>query len=226
MFRLSLTTITMTLFARYYLNNKLFEYSMNDIQVLINSEENKEKIADLIFHRYYDRYLKLFYYNSKDKKIYTKVIDNVEVKEVLNKFNTEFKSGFAIMTNCCLLIEAISTYFEGTNRSTKKGRETFKEVFKKARQYSNDLAVFENTNFYEHIRCGLLHQGETYGKFKIRREGILFDVTNSRINANKFCSSLKSFLESYKDELITAKWDSEIWDNCRNKLRHIIRNCQ
>lgn len=197
---------------------------MSEIQSLISDGDNKDILAEIIYHRYYDRYLKLFYFKTNNNFKYTKVIDGIEVVEELNDFNTEFKSGFAIMTNCCLLIEVISTYFEGQNQTTKSGSETFNAVFTKAGKYLNDLRHFENKAFYKNIRCGLLHQGETYGKFKIRRTGVLFDEVNSTINAKLFCDKLRDFLKSYTQELKEEKWDSELWDNCRVKLRYIINN--
>lgn len=214
----------MTSFARYYTDKHLNNYSMADIQSLISDESNKETLAEIIYHRYYDRYLKIFYFSTQNKYKYTKVINGIEVIEELNDFDTEFKSGFAIMTNCCLLIEVISAYFKGQNHTLKSGSETFNTVFKRAHKYSNDLSNFENKPFYKNIRCGLLHQGETYGKFKIRRDGILFDEPNFTINAKLFCDNLKDFLKSYMQELKEAEWNSEIWDNCRVKLRHIIKN--
>ena len=50
--------------------------------------------------------------------------------------------------------------------------------------------------------------------------------TEKIINAKMFCDSLKDFLLSYQKELEHEKWDSDIWDNCRIKLRHIIDNCK
>ena len=49
---------------------------------------------------------------------------------------------------------------------------------------------------------------------------------NKTINATRFAKELKKFLKSYKDELKSdkCKWDSELWDNCRKKIRHIIAN--
>ena len=35
------------------------------------------------------------------------------------------------MTNCCLLIETIATFFEGQNEAKKPGKETFNLYFKK-----------------------------------------------------------------------------------------------
>ncbi len=214
----------MASFSRYYKDRKLYDFSMSDIESLIVDETNKKQLADIIFHRYYDRYLKPFYFSSPTQQTYTETVNENEVKSLKNEFTTEFKSGFVIMTNCCLLIEVIATYFEGANETTKSGSETFKAVFKKANEYSNELKIFENEHFYRNIRCGLLHQGETYGKFKIRRSGALLNKEHLTINAKLFCDKLKDFLNSYRQELMTAKWDSDIWDKCRIKLMHIINN--
>lgn len=214
----------MTSFARYYDDKKLFDFSMSEIEELLKSESNKDKIADIIYHRYYDRYLKPFFYTSPKTEHYVLTDQSKEGEETLNEFNVEYKSGFVIMTSCCLLIETISTYFDGSNRSNKSGAATFKAVFVKAVDYDNGLAVFEKQPLYTNIRCGLLHQGETYGKFKIKRTGKLFDVNDLSINAMCFCRELKEFLNSYREELKSAKWDSNIWDKCRVKLRYIIEN--
>jgi hypothetical protein len=215
----------MVLFARYYVNKFLVEISMNDIENFIKEETNKKVIANAIFHRYYDRYLKIFYFQSDKKNLYTKITNNISNIIVRNEFDEEFKSGFSIMTNCCLVIETIATFFEGQNETKKSGKDTFELVFQKAATYSNELSCFGNTGFYKNIRCGLLHQGETYDRFLIRRDtSTLFDETSKTINAKLFCDSLRQFLNSYKNELINAKWDSDIWDKCRIKLRHIISN--
>jgi len=215
----------MTIFARYYENKKLKEYSMKDIENFITDEGNKELIANLLFHRYYDRYLKLFFYSSNKVEEYTENKNGREITKSCNVFNTEYKSGFIIMTNCCLLIETLASYFEGTNKTPQSsGQESFNRFFEKASKYKNPLKTFANISFYRDIRNGLLHQGETYGNFKIRREGKLFDRTEKAINAKLFCDHLKEFLELYKKELITEKWDGETWDRCRVKLRYIINN--
>ena len=211
----------MTNFVRYYEKQVLFEYSMDEVENLIKDETNKKLISELIYQRYYNRFLKLFFYNSKVELSYYKKNSNAIVK---NDFNTEYKNGFIIMTSCCLLIETIASYFEGINQTKKSGSEVFNFIFNKANEYNNYLKDFVNEPFYKNVRCALLHQGETYNKFKIRRDGILYDRENKIINAKLFCDSLNQFLISYKKELCAEKWDGALWDNCRLKLRFIIQN--
>ena len=62
----------MTNFVRYYEKQVLFEYSMDEVENLIKDETNKKLISELIYQRYYNRFLKLFFYNSKVELSYYK----------------------------------------------------------------------------------------------------------------------------------------------------------
>ena len=213
----------MTSFARYFdEDKKLVNVSMDEVETLITSQDNKDKIAEFIYRRYYERYLKIFFYESKEIVIY-QYDKGVECRK--NVFNTEYKNGFVIMASCCLLIETLSAFIEGDNETPRgENKQAFETVFDKAKKYKNRLHEFSKKNFYKTVRCGILHQGETYKSFKIRRTGDLFNQTESAINAALFSEELKAFLKSYVGELKSSKWDSGVWDNCRVKLRHIINN--
>lgn len=213
----------MTTFSRYYdADGNLHETSMDQLEELLTNEKNKEIIAYLIYNRYYERYLKIFDYEDNIEKEYISSDGN---KRRRSFFKMEYKNGFSIMVNCCIVIEALASYFTGTNFINSNGDQAYNLIFKKASDYSNDLVIFENKSIYKHIRNGLLHQGETYNKFKIRRDGLLLE--ENTINATKFHKCLINFMVSYRDELIddnVTKWDSDLWDKCRIKLRFIIEN--
>ncbi len=212
----------MTIFSRYYdANGKLHETTMEQLDELLKNENNKIQIANLIYHRYYERYLKIFDYDDDNSKEYHHCDGN---KTRRSTFKMEYKNGFAIMVNCCLVIESLASFYTGTNFITTKGDDAYNLIFKKASEYGNSLTVFENNNIYKHIRNGLLHQGETYGGFKIRRNGPLLE--DNVINATLFFDELKRFLKSYCTDLSseTAKWDDDLWRKCRDKLGCIINN--
>jgi hypothetical protein len=214
----------MTVFSSSYTNKKLSEITMAEIEILIKNEENKIEISNAIYERFYGRYIKIFFYESNNIAEYYKIENNIEKINKNSIFNAEYKSGFSIMTNCSLLIETLIAFLQGDNQTLIYGDETFNRFFIKAKFYDNPLSIFENQKFYKNIRCGLLHQGETYGGLKIQREGKLYNQSKRIINAKLFCDEMNSFLISYKKELISSDWDSEIWDNCRTKIRHIIKN--
>ena len=214
----------MTVFSSSYCNRHLQETTMADIEILIQNEENKTAISNAIYERFYERYIKIFLYDSTKKYDYYRIDGEVEKIKKITIFNAEYKYGFSIMTNCSLLIETIVAFLQGDNETYLYGDKTFNIFFRKANLYNNPLSIFENQKFYKNIRCGILHQGETYGGFKIQREGELYNQNEKIINAKLFCDEMNSFLISYKKELISSHWDSEIWDNCRTKIRYIIKN--
>lgn len=210
-------------FVKYYVDNKAIEYSMEDISSLISDELNKEVIAQAIYHRLYGRFLKIFFFKSSDKNTYFENDTKSQIEK--NIFDTEYKNGFSIMANCCLLIEVLSAFLDGNDQTPKNHSKSFKKIFSKAKLYNNDLKIFEKEiNFYYAIRCGILHQGETYKGFKIRRDGELFNSETQTINSVKFATQLEKFLKQYSSDLLEQKWDSELWNNCRQKLRFIIAN--
>lgn len=212
----------MTLFTRHYKDKKLIEVSMTEMETLINDSQNKKLIAEYIYQRLYNRFLKIFYFKSDRQDDYTQ---KTAIKK-RNVFNEEYKNGFLIMTSCSLLIETFASFLSGHNK-TPNGQSTdmFNKVFDYAETKNNELKVFKNGKFYSYIRCGLLHQGETYGKFIITRRGrdLYKDDT---INASIFLKSLNELLNSYKLDLIDSKWDSKEWDACRMKIRHIVNNAK
>lgn len=216
----------MTTFSRYYDEEGiLHETTMDQLENLLKDEKNKAQIAKLIYHRYYERYLKIFDYADSIKKTYCD--DKRNVRGEFSVFNMEYKNGFAIMANCCLLIETLASFLNGFDKTPDRSAvKAYKKVFEKAKNdYDNNLGVFLNEPIYGAVRCGLLHQGETYEGFKIRRDGqILFDKKAKIINATLFLNSSKEFLKSFQDELSNKAWDDDLWDRCRIKLRYIIEN--
>ncbi len=209
-----------TLFTRHYKDNILVEVSMDEIKTLIEDESNQALIAEYVYERFYNRFLKIFDFTCTKQTEYTKD----DEKQTLNVFNEEFKNGFLIMASCSLLIETFASFLVGQNVTPKGDSvDMFKKVFEYAEQKDNELKIFKNQPFYGKIRCGILHQGETYGKFTITRSGSkLFE--KDTVNAYLFHQHLKTLLGVYKNDLTTGKWDNSEWDNCRNKIRYIVAN--
>ena len=124
---------------------------------------------------------------SKGIKIidYKKMVLEEDKKEIMNLINKRFqerfiiplefiddsqiKSGFLIMAICCLMIESLESFYRGWEDT--RGRRS-PEAFKKFFARVDGLKQFKDVsdNFYKHIRCGILHQAETTGSWRIRRD--------------------------------------------------------
>jgi hypothetical protein len=172
-------------------------------------DENKAGIANFVFKRLSERYLI--------------PLENVP---------SEFKNGFSLMANACLLIETYESFRQGwedtshnEDRSSER-RIPFKSFFSREVGFSD--FKYESYNFYSNVRCGILHQGETKGGWKITREkeAPIFNKGDKTINATKFFKELRKSLEAYRELLITSDWDDEVWDNCRKKISYVIQNCE
>ena len=130
-----------------------------------------------------------------------------------------------MMANLCLLIETLQSFKNGWGDSNRKSEKAFKQFF-------NNNIYFEELKqkgsvIYKNVRCGILHQGETTGGWKVTREGKkLYDDDTNTIDAVKFAEGMVSSLNDYREDLIKSEWDSEIWDNFRTKMRKVIHNCQ
>jgi hypothetical protein len=203
-----------TVLAIWYDKGKRHTMTVRKYEKLIQSEANKSQIAEFIYQRLYSRYLKPFQFDC-------------------GKYREQYKNGFAIMANCCLLIETLQSFKEGWGDSRHHEQDAFDLFFKKdtkVKRYTEDAKTPGIANlgveFYKNIRCGILHQGETKNGWKIRRDSDdVFDFARRVINADLFSKTLKNSLETYHDELVAAEWDSELWDNFRVKMRKIIKNC-
>jgi hypothetical protein len=168
--------------------------------------QKKAEIANFIYERHHRRYLKPFEF---DDPIYKK----------------EYKNGFAIMANCCLLIETLESFYRGWAQS--RNELNFHKFFSRDDCFKEFATDDIPTKFYKHIRCGILHQGETTGGWTINRSGQkLLDKSKYEINAILFAEQLKKSLASYRDELKASEWDAQIWKNAREKMKSVLKNCR
>ena len=99
-------------------------------------------------------------------------------------------------------------------------------LFKEEKAFFPELHD-KGKKFYENIRCGILHQGETMHGWKISRSGKkLFDNDTQTVDAVLFGKQLEKVLSNYKMELENSKVDSSIWKFCKTKLQSIMDNCK
>ena len=128
------------------------------------------------------------------------------------------KHGFCTMAICCLMVEALESFKNGWASSKGKSKKAFEKFFQRV----PELKVFSDAiDFWESVRCGILHLGETKGVWRVRRNGPLFDPETKTINATEFHKLMKSVLKRDCDELQDAAWESEVWNNFRKRMRAV-----
>lgn len=166
----------------------------------------KNLISIFIYNRLHSRYIKPFSYDDE-------------------KFIKEFKNGFSMMANYCLLIETIISFKKGLKDSNRLSKKAFELFFTE----SIDFKTFNDKSnvFYKNIRCGILHQGEITKGWKLTRNAkYLFDEKSRTINVIKFGKLLDSYLIAYSEDLKSQDWNSSVWTNFRKKMNVIISNCK
>lgn len=163
------------------------------------SGQDREKIASLIYNRFMERYIEPFENNPS-------------------------KHGFSMMAVSCLMIETLFCFQKGWKDTRgKKGGDIFEQFFSN----SSNLKIFTGLgqDFYDNVRCGILHQGETYAGWKINRNGNLLEKKTRTINATKFIEALKNELREYTDNLKYEPFQSQKWECAIKKLDNICDNC-
>jgi hypothetical protein len=164
----------------------------------------------------------------KDRELIAEFIQGRFSERYVKPLLAGKKHGFCTMSICCLMVEALESFYQGWPDTRKRSREVFISFFRRCAEQESELGVFADhaDDFYEGIRCGILHQAETTRGWRIRRKGPLFDASTKIINASLFHNRLKEILLFYRDSLKKSDWDSEIWHNLRRKMDAVIENCK
>lgn len=126
--------------------------------------------------------------------------------------------GFAMMAIACLAIEALQAFRDG--KTTRNGGEkAFAAFFRDYRQF----AGFAGSSwFYNHIRCGLLHEAQARGGWRILRSGPLLDTQSRAINAARFIKGVQSAVNDYSLSLE----DEQRWEAFKKWMLQVLKNCE
>jgi hypothetical protein len=174
-----------------------------------DDENGKKLIIDFIYHR----------------------LDGRFIQPMLH-IPPKYRSGFLMMALASLLIETMQSFHKGKNdtRARKNDKESggsnaFSDFFKRERVFFPGFDS-DDVNFYENIRCGILHQAETTGGYRIWRKGLLFNPEKKTINADLFVEAIKACLDKYIADLRVSESSSTLWKNAVKKVECICKNCE
>lgn len=159
---------------------------------------DRDGIANFIYERFHERYI--------------------------TPFDNNNKSGFIMLASGCLMIEALESFWQGWPKSPNSAL-AFCQFFDREDRFS--LLHGYSQEFYTHVRCGIMHQGETTGGWHIRRDlRVLFDSPSKTIDATVFLREMDGSLSDYCAKIKTAQWECKQWSNLRKKMKGICANTQ
>ena len=165
---------------------------------VFKDNEDREAIADLIFKRFYERYLEPFK-------------------------NNPAKHGFSMMAVGCLMTESLYCFKKGRKKTGEEGGTAFENFFSESAALSQFMGY--GAEFYKNVRCGILHQGETNGGWKILRKGVLFNKATNTINATKYLNAMERELSSYTGSLRIMPFKNKQWRGVIRRLDYICEHC-
>jgi hypothetical protein len=170
-----------------------------------NDEIAKVYLADLILHRLRDRYVT--------------PLENVPIRPV------DFRSGFLMMAAASLMIETFQCFKEGERDTLGRGvgKAAFKRFFD---YYSAQFAGIDGEEFYDKVRCGILHQAQTKGRIRILLRGQIYERAEQSINASLFLSTLKTIVEDYVSDLCVQNINAGNWPNALLKIGYICETIE
>jgi hypothetical protein len=118
--------------------------------------------------------------------------------------------GFSVVALQCSLIEFLEGTFQGINYKRKNAVPPYeysksKEIFAKfltshkpfdAKFSKPEIAI----DFYEHVRCGILHEARTYEAWRVwnsSRSGSIIDFARKIVYRDDFQEALEEFIADY-----------------------------
>jgi len=123
-------------------------------------------------------------------------------------------TGFAVMALECLLIEKLAQFYDGKKESPRKQNRAFYISFltKDSIRISKEFDTQQKAElFYDTIRCGILHQGETKGSSLIKKCGpSAFELTpdgegliiyRTQFHETLLMEELRQYLQCLRDGL-------------------------
>jgi hypothetical protein len=154
-----------------------------------------------------------------EPRLNTRYLDPIAAIQDIRKSVGE---GFSMMAVLCTLIEFLESTFQGKKYRHLKRGETQQDMGEHEYSRSEDIFVsflinrnFFSTqfskpglakDFYESIRCGLLHEARTKNGWKIRDEssdGSMIDSTRKIVYRDDFHAAITDYIKWYRKALQT-----------------------
>ncbi|MFZ6673452.1 hypothetical protein [Undibacterium sp. Xuan67W] len=134
--------------------------------------------------------------------------------------DSSYKHGFTMLAVACLVIETLESFYQGLTDTDGKSKKMFRDFL--ARDTSLRVLGIAGDWFYKDIRCGILHQSESRGGWRILRSGPLLDTEKKAINASAILCALRQEVNKYAEKIQT---DEQLWEHFCRKMDAVCKNC-
>ena len=121
-------------------------------------------------------------------------------------------SGFLVIAIDCLLIETLNQFYRGENETTGYHGDAFWEFFNRSKFFQKEIdSKRKAIIFYQHFRCGILHQAQTknLSRIRINMSSMIQESEKGNFSAgftidrNKFHQALIDEINDYAKNLRT-----------------------
>ena len=200
--------------------------TINDWEELVKGLKNeKDENWGLAFH----------FFEERIKTRYLNTINTILAMDL------DIGEGFAVVNLQCSLIETIECFISGWKFSSKpygwfrntiepfnkqrlNNKNIFQIFFKKREPFSN--LDIHGGDFFESVRCGLLHETQTKNGWKILTKGKGKSIENNTIYRNNFQNNIETLIQKYKEAILKGEDFYEIKgdilrENFISKFNHI-----
>jgi hypothetical protein len=138
-------------------------------------------------------------------------------------------SGFVVMAIDCLLVETLEQFYRGVPDSVGGSKAFFTNFFERSDVLKKEFTESQRELFYDHFRCGILHQAEIKGDSLVWKVGQLVwenQPGSITINRQKFHEILACEFSAYTQKLRDKANFSDLRLRFRTKMDYICRNPQ
>ena len=138
--------------------------------------------------------------------------------ELLRDHDSRQGEGFSMVAIHCSLIEFLESTVQGINyrfvrndadlgsHQYRKSGPVFVSFLTNRQPFSQTFDLSLAEDFYQSIRCGLLHEARTKGGWRIRADGpAIIDRSHRILYRNKFHEALLQWVEWYRGALASSQ---------------------
>lgn len=138
-------------------------------------------------------------------------------------------SGFVVMAIDCLLVETLEQFHQGVPDSVGGSYSFFTNFFERSEVLKKEFTKNQAKLFYDHFRCGILHQAEIKGDSLVWRVGPLVRENSPNgitVNRQKFHEVLVCEFNAYTQKLRDKTMTGDLRLKFRTKMDYICRKPQ